>query len=63
MKLRLAAMLAAATATLLSVGCSSGPAATGTTGSGASVSIPLLTEGEVNSYSNLDPDILCFLDI
>jgi peptide/nickel transport system substrate-binding protein len=56
MKLRLAAMLAAATATVLSVGCSSGPAATGTTGSGASVSIPLLTEGEVNSYSNLDPD-------
>jgi peptide/nickel transport system substrate-binding protein len=56
MKVRLAAMLAAAAATLLSVGCSSGPAVTGATGSGASVSIPLLTEGEVNSYSNLDPD-------
>jgi hypothetical protein len=56
MKVRLAAVLAAATATLLSAGCSSGPAVSGASGPGAGVSIPLLTEGEVNSYSNLDPD-------
>jgi peptide/nickel transport system substrate-binding protein len=56
MKFRLLLAVAAATATLIAVGCSSNSSVHSIDGSGANTTIPLLTGGDVGAYPNIDPN-------